>query len=254
MSKLDAIAGEYVLGTLSEPENIEFEELLAKNEQAQAAVSFWTGHLSPLLLSAGEETPSVDTKVRLFNTIKAERKQQQIADDNARIAAELKLFRRSRNRWRGFTAVATSMAAGIAAFVFVQGNLIEPQSIVPDQLAVLSATGSPIQFIATIDPNRRGVHIRPLFVEGVDNPFAAGALQMWVEVDDQQLLLGNVSSKKWQWLDYSDLLETDQFLGAKFYLTNQLPSGKNPLEMPNEILFEGRVSSKASMSNKSSQM
>ncbi|MBL4646047.1 MAG: hypothetical protein JKY99_06290 [Rhizobiales bacterium] len=249
MSEIDATAGEYVLGTLSEVENAEFEALLASDTQVQTAIGYWATLLSPLLLSATEEAPRADLKERIIRTIKTEEDQQQAVESNAKMVTQLDVFRRSRNRWRGFSAAGMSLAAGIAAFVIVDGSLLEPRltvSPVPAQLAVLSMAGSSIQIVATIDPARQGVHIRPIMpmgaemAMGAENPFAKGALQMWVEFDGKQLLLGNVSSKKWQWLDYSDILETDEFTGAKFLLTANCQTAKRPPICQSSFALKGR--------------
>lgn len=235
-------AGEYVLDTLPIEERVAFEAILRTDHALLAKVEEWKHLLAPVLQSAPEVAPSDAVWRRLEGSLEAARPEEisDHAEDSAKVV-NFDRFRHSRNRWRGFSVGLMSLAAGLTAFVLVDGSLLQPPSIVPERLAVLTQQNSGIQFVATVDPAREGVHIRPLLVGNAD-PFADGPLELWVRLEDRTVRLGNVTAAKWQWLDYSQLLQTEEFSKSTLLLTK--PQA-NASDQPGEIVFEGRVSSKA---------
>lgn len=235
-------AGEYVLDTLSIDERTAFEAALKTDRTLLAKVEEWQHLLAPVLQSAPDVEPSGMVWRRLEGTLD-QRLADQANTDNGDSATVVSFdkFRQSRNRWRGFGVGLMSLAAGLTAFIFVDGSLLQPPSIVPDRLAVLTQPSSGIQFVATVDPARQGVHIRPL-LSGEANPFADGPLVLWVELEGKTIRLGDVTAAKWQWLDYSQLLETESFTNSTLVLAKPKPDAP---DMIGDVVFKGRVSSKA---------
>lgn len=234
-------AGEYVLDTLSIDERTAFEAVLKTDRSLVAEVEEWKHLLAPVLQSAPEVSPSETVWHKLQASLN---QTTETVDGDAKGEAQVvsfDKFRQSRNRWRGFSVGLMSLAAGLTAFVMVDGTLLQPPSIVPDRLAVLTQSGSGIQFVATVDPARQGVHIRPL-LDGAANPFADGPLVLWVEVEGKTIRLGDVTAAKWQWLDYSKLLQTEAFTNSTLVLARPLPEAPNAI---GEVVFKGSVSSKA---------
>ncbi|MEP0520867.1 MAG: hypothetical protein ABJO09_11760 [Hyphomicrobiales bacterium] len=235
-------AGEYVLDTLSIDERVAFEAALEQDRTLLAQVEEWKHLLAPILESAPEVAPTDAVWQRLEASLRPNTTANiPVAPTEETSVVNLDNFRQSRNRWRGFSVGLMSLAAGLTAFVMVDGSLLQPPSIVPDRLAVLTRQGGGVQFVATVDPAREGIHIRPLIVSGVD-PFADGPLVLWVKLDDKNIRLGEVNAAKWQWLDYSKALETEAFTNASLLLAKAHTDGS---EAVGEIVFEGRVSSKA---------
>lgn len=235
-------AGEYVLDTLPIDERVAFEAALKQDRTLLAEVEDWKHLLAPVLESAPDVAPSEAVWHRLEVSLEeadAPQATNKPVDDTSVVS--LDGFRQSRNRWRGFSVGLMSLAAGLTAFVLVDGSLLQPPSIVPDRLAVLTQASSGIQFVATVDPARQGVHIRPLLADGVD-PFADGPLVLWVKLDDRNVRLGEVTAAKWQWLDYSAVLQTEAFSNASLLLARPRTDAVDEI---GEIVFEGRVSSKA---------
>lgn len=237
-------AGEYVLDTLSIDERTAFEAALKSDRTLLVKVEEWQHLLAPVLQSAPDVAPSETVWRRLEGTLDQRLAEQEQAgndvEDSSTVVSFDK-FRQSRNRWRGFGVGLMSLAAGLTAFVFVDGTLLQPPSIVPDRLAVLTQPSSGIQFVATVDPARQGVHIRPLLAGDV-NPFADGPLVLWVELEGKTVRLGDVTAAKWQWLDYSKLLETEAFTNSTLILAKPQPGAP---DIMGDVVFKGRVSSKA---------
>lgn len=240
---LRAVAGEYVLDTLSVRERTAFEALLAKDTSLISLVEEWKQILAPVLESAPEEQPDKSVWLRVSDSLDQSAPEQK--SDSNQSVVDLDRFRRSRNRWRGFSAGIVSLAAGLAAFVVIDGSLLQPPSVVPDRLAVLTSDTAGLQFVATVDPARQGIHIRPLNQSGQGNPFAEGPLELWVQVGDALSYLGNVTSASWQWLNYADILTTEDFDQATFLLTRSQEPGATKPSAPGEIVFQGQISSRA---------
>ncbi|WP_306256806.1 hypothetical protein [Pararhizobium sp. IMCC21322] len=240
---LRAVAGEYVLDTLSVRERTAFEALLAKDVSLMSLVEEWKHILAPVLESAPEEQPDQSVWLRVNESLEQTTSQQK--SDSDQTVVSLDKFRRSRNRWRGLSAGLVSLAAGLAAFVVIDGSLLQPPSVVPDRLAVLTTDTAGMQFIATVDPARQGIHIRPLNQSGQRNPFAEGPLELWVQAGDALNYLGNVTSASWQWLNYADILKTEDFDQAVLLLTRSLEPGTIAPSAPGEIVFQGQISSRA---------
>ncbi|MGJ8532513.1 MAG: anti-sigma factor [Alphaproteobacteria bacterium] len=240
---LRAVAGEYVLDTLSVRERTAFEAVLAKDMSVMSLVEEWKRILAPVLESAPEEQPDQSVWLRVNESLEQSTPEQKT--DSNQTVVDLDKFRRSRNRWRGLSAGMVSLAAGLAAFVVIDGSLLQPPSVVPDRLAVLTTDTAGLQFIATVDPARQGIHIRPLNQGGQGDPFAEGPLELWVQVGDALNYLGNVTSASWQWLNYADILKTEDFDQAVLLLARSQEQGATSPTAPGEIVFQGQISSRA---------
>jgi anti-sigma-K factor RskA len=103
--ELDVLAGEYVLGTLDEPDAAEVDRALAENETLRAAVEYWQTRLHPLTALAAPAEPNPAT----WRAIEA-----RIASGLARRGAW-----HSTAVWRGIAAAAIAVAACLALYVGV---------------------------------------------------------------------------------------------------------------------------------------
>ena len=77
---LEAMAGEYVLGTLSPAERLEAQTLLSQNSDFAAAVDLWTRRLAPLLLAARSIAPSAQLRERILASIGAASQSGNVVD------------------------------------------------------------------------------------------------------------------------------------------------------------------------------
>lgn len=145
---IDALAGEYVLGTLSPGERRGAEARLATDADFRAAVAAWQARLQPLADDAPPVEPPAGTYDRIL---------QRLELPPALYGAEgVIALRRSLNRWRIGTALAVILAAGLL------GMVIHDRSRPPsgEFVAVLTAEGAKPAFVATVDVAKGTLSIR----------------------------------------------------------------------------------------------
>lgn len=146
--EIDALAGEYVLGTLDADERQAAEARLSSDGVFRAAVAAWETRLQPLsdALDPIEAPPGV--LERVFARIDAE---------SGASATNVVALRRSLRRWRLTTAMVGAAAAALA------GILVLDLAAPPQQgefVAVLTSEGAAPKFVATVDVARGTLSIR----------------------------------------------------------------------------------------------
>src|SRR4029078_13083187 len=133
---LEALAGEYVLGTLSAAERLEAQTLVSQNSEFATAVEHWTGRLTPFLLAIPEMLPPRHVRERIMAQIGGP-PSASVADLTRRVAF-----------WRGVSLAASAVAAARAFFiVFKPARMPGPGNYV----AVLQPEGTVPAFVAAID-------------------------------------------------------------------------------------------------------
>jgi len=134
---IDALAGEYVLGTLDDTERRAAEARLSSDASFRAAVAAWEQRLQPLTDTAVPVNPSRD----LFAEIMA-----RLADDIGRgDGSEVVMLRRRVTRWR-YVAAITTAAAAVLLVVALNGKPA-PEKYV----ATLTPQGGAPGFVLTVD-------------------------------------------------------------------------------------------------------
>lgn len=162
---VDLIAGEYVLGTLSQNEHNAFQRRLLTDPAAVAAVASWQARLSPLLLAI----PETAAPPALWNRIEAG---SAPANDN-----------RSVRRWQAATAAAALVAlvtSGLAlrppaATQAPPGTRSAPSPLF-QSVAALSETGGAPALLVTYDKATRSMRVMPVDVA----PRPGHSLELWV--------------------------------------------------------------------------
>ena len=120
----EALAGEYVLGTLDARAAAEVERAMATDPALRAAVAAWEARLAPLAALAPPEAPPPD----LWDRIEAA-----LPGAPAAPAAAMRggIARAGACRWwRGWALGASAIAAGLAALVVLR----PPEPVPPPQL------------------------------------------------------------------------------------------------------------------------
>lgn len=111
----DALAGEYVLGTLEAGAARQVERALANDAELREAVARWEARLAPLTALAPEEAPPPDLWARI-----------EAALPGARVAPSRRNFERWRfdhwrpNPWRWLALGSGAVAAGLAALLLTR--------------------------------------------------------------------------------------------------------------------------------------
>lgn len=175
---LDALAGEYVLGTLPADERRAAEARYAADAGFRAAVSRWEARLQPLADTAGEVAPPAGVLEAAMARIDAA--------PAAAPAENVVALRREVRRWRWTSALVGAAAAALAGIVVVDRLAPPAQS---EFVAVLTAGGDSPAFVATVDVARGTLAIRRV----TDAPPADKSFELWaVEPNTVPVSLGLV--------------------------------------------------------------
>ncbi|MFO1148901.1 MAG: anti-sigma factor [Alsobacter sp.] len=175
----DALAGEYVIGTLALAEREAFERALARDPALLAVVRQWERRLSSLDAEVRESIPASAVWTRIASALPrpelAPHAEQPIGAQPAAADVVLARLRRSRALWRGWALAASALAAGLAIAVGLEtwgGRLALP----PQQyVAVVNRGGDQPALVVRVDLASRTVLIRPVAAE----PPAGRSLELW---------------------------------------------------------------------------
>lgn len=142
LSDIDALAGEYVLGTLDAAERRAVAERRQSDPALEAAILGWERRLAPMI----DTVPSLSPPPNLYNKIRA---RIGLASHVISLKArEHDLVRRA-NRWRNATAGMTALAAALGGVMVWQQT---QQAAMPTQYtAVLQSGTEKPAFLLTVD-------------------------------------------------------------------------------------------------------
>jgi anti-sigma-K factor RskA len=144
---MEALAAEYVLGTLDDDERRAAEARVLADAGFRRAVAAWEARLQPL---ADGATP-VDPPPHLLDGILA-----RLAADTPPVAGNVVALRRSVRRWRWAASLAAAAAVVLLAVVAVD-RLNAPQTTF---VATLTADGAAPAFVLTVDTVGNTLQIR----------------------------------------------------------------------------------------------
>jgi anti-sigma-K factor RskA len=145
---MDALAGEYVLGTLSPDERLAAATRLRSEPAFRAAVAAWERRLQPLADAAPPASPPADLLDRIL---------ARLGDADAEGGGTVVALRQAVRRWRISTALVGAAAAVLLGVVVLDRTATRPQS---QFVAVLTAEGAKPAFVATVDVARGTIAIR----------------------------------------------------------------------------------------------
>jgi anti-sigma-K factor RskA len=156
--RLDALAAQYVLGTLSRAARNRLDRLSQRNESVATAIRIWQNRLMPL----AESLPSVDPPERVWPAIL---RRIQGPRESGSIWANLSL-------WRGLAL------AGFATAVALSVILLTPRSEAPLEtlVAVLAGKDAQPALVASADRSGRILTLKAL---APVQPASDRVLQLW---------------------------------------------------------------------------
>ena len=138
--ELDALAGEYVLGTLGADERRAAEARIAADPAFEAAVAAWERRLQPL----ADTLPAVEPPDGILDKVFA-----RIDGVRGTSAQNVIHLRRAIQRWQ-LTSAVMAAAAGILAGVVLL-DLSAPPVRQSEYVAVLTSEGAAPKFVASIN-------------------------------------------------------------------------------------------------------
>lgn len=167
---IDALAGEYVLGTLDPTERANVAARRLRDAALDHAIREWEQRLSPLDALIAPVAPPSD----LYERVEA----KLFGGDGApAVLAELALLRRRMSGWRRFAIAASAMAASLFGVIVIRETLYRapPQNYV----AVFQRDDVLPSFYLTIDLKSRVLTLRP--VDARREP--GRTYQLWIASD-----------------------------------------------------------------------
>ena len=148
--EIEALAGEYVLGTLDADERRAAEARVAADPAFRTAVAEWEKRLQPLADTVPEVSPPAAVLARIMAAIDA-------APAAASAGGNVVALRRSVRRWQITTVLMGAAAAVLAAVVVLDRTAPTPQS---QFVAVLTAEGAKPAFVAMVDTAKGTISVR----------------------------------------------------------------------------------------------
>lgn len=174
----DEIAGEYVLGTLSQAERLEVKNLIERDENFARLVSQWEEHLAPLSEHVREEKPPAKVWQNIFNKLEERVGRDEKNPGDLLLDDAIIMLKRSRNRWRGIAVGAMALAA---SFIGLQASgvltpFLQPQAPEGRFVAVLNPSGSNAGFVIRVDIASKRLDIERL----IDKAPSGKDYELWL--------------------------------------------------------------------------
>lgn len=168
---IDALAAEYVLGTLDAGERAAVAARMRREPALATAIAGWERRLSPLLTAIAPLQPPAGLLARIEAAIDERERAPASASPGGPGVVELQ---RRLSRWRGAAVAASALAASLALFVGYREwrALSEPANFV----GVFQKDDVSPAFLLAVDLKTRQLTIRRISAE----PQPGKAYQLWI--------------------------------------------------------------------------
>ncbi len=167
---IDALAGEYVLGTLDPAERAEVAARRQREAVLDGAIVAWEQRLGPLQTAVPAVPPPPDLLRRIEQRIDA-------AATGSPAIAELAALRRGLARWRRTAIAASAVAASALLVIGLRETILRETS--QTYVAVFAKDDILPAFYLTIDLKSRELTLRPVGAERQPGK----TYQMWIASD-----------------------------------------------------------------------
>jgi anti-sigma-K factor RskA len=154
----DALAAEYVLGTLDPAERASIAARRRREPALDVAITAWEHRLGPL----ADLIPPVDAPQRAFGRIE-ERidRLDRMPAMTAGSKVDVTLLQRRAGRWRRIAIAASALAASLVAVIYVRETQ-RPQVAPRTFVAVMQKDDASPSFLVTVDIETRMLTVRPV--------------------------------------------------------------------------------------------
>lgn len=224
--RANALAGEYVTGTLRGAARRRFESLLPAHPALREAVAAWQARLMPLSQSVEPVAPSPELWKRIEARIAGA--PQPAQPGGARNTPRLAF-------WRALAGFASVAALGLAVLLANPGPALPPLVVVLNATDAASAGALPGTFIASISGDGRAVVTRPLVNVALQ---ADRVLELWaLPGNGAPRSLGLISANG------ATAVKREQALkGATALAVSLEPPGGSPTGAPTgPVLYVGKL-------------
>ena len=173
---IDALAAEYVLGTLDAAERASVTGRLATEAALRIAVADWENRLAPLAQVIEPVEPPADLAAKIQRKLAASTLGAVTpGDPPPATVVDLDLERRLR-RWRGIGVTASALAASLAVFIGVR-EVARPAD--KNFVAVFQKDDASPSFVMSVDLASRTLSVRRVAAEVP----AGKTYQLWIASD-----------------------------------------------------------------------
>lgn len=238
ITDLEALAAEYVLGTLDSDDRQNVRRRLQSDESFAQMVTMWEGYLAPIAKTVEPVEPPLELFLRIMDEIKPPVAKKAIIPgilDSVTPMLDRIAF------WRWATLGSSSFAAAAASLALYFG-LSTPEPV-PDlsqrYVAVLDAGTDAPALVVNIDVVTNQMTIRP--VGAASAPGSDQALELWVVADETPRSLGLLDPNAQTAFDLQNDLSGPVFGGGVLAVSIE-PSGGSPTGLPTgEVIYHGQV-------------
>ncbi len=231
----EALAAEYVLGTLTGRARRRFERLIDERPYIRYAVEMWEGKLNPMV----ELLPETEPPAHVWKSIKnrISETNPQIEKHSAQAASGWWSIFRSPGFWQATTAVL-AVTLGMRALLPVAENAAPMSSL--SYISVLEGEGDKPMVVTMGHKQRRVVSVRLMETPKMKNQ---GVLELWAikSPDTAPVRIGIVPSDRKQ--TYIKLSEQQwkRMKGAKQFAITVEPRDREQNELPSgPIMYKGK--------------
>ena len=230
LDDIDALAAEYVLGTLSREERLAAAVRRTTEKTLDDAIVAWERRLGPL----GEVVAPVQPPAHLYNKIRA---QIGLSAHVVSLKTRETVLARRGNRWRNATAGMTALAASLAGVVGWQDY--QRQQMQTQYVAVLQASAEKPGFILTVDTKTQ-----MFVISAITAPKQAKkSYELWLVNDKmpKPKSLGVFSEGDMEVMPIEKAAEHDVMMNATYAVSLE-PEGGSPTGAPTgPVLFSGTL-------------
>jgi anti-sigma-K factor RskA len=230
LDDIEAVAGEYVLGTLDASERDAVSARRQRDPALDRTIRRWERDFAPLLDVGQPVTPPADLFSRIEKRVGAvESKSAPAVETPANVA----VLRRKVNRWRAVAGISGAIAASLAAVVVWQ-NVLHP---VQDArfVAVLQKDSASPAFLVTVDLPARTLTVKPLLGPAAPDQ----SYELWLvnaRLGDPRSL-GVISAPLTVSRDLR--LYDEEIIGNATVAVSLEPKGGSPTGKPSKVLYSG---------------
>jgi anti-sigma-K factor RskA len=230
LDDIEALAAEYVLGTLSREERLAVAGRRQQEAALDAAISAWEHRLGPL----AEVVVPVAPPAGLYNKIRA---QIGLSSHVVSLRAREQTLTQRGNRWRGAAMTMTALAASL---VGVMGWREYQYRQLPTQyVAVLQASAEKPGFILTVDTKTHMFVITAVTAPRTPKK----SYEVWAVYDkvEKPKSLGVFAEGDMEVMPMAKGGDHDLFMSATFAVSLE-PEGGSPTGSPTgPVLFSGKL-------------
>lgn len=231
LDDIDALAAEYVLGTLSHAERSDAEARRARDPAFDAAVLDWERRLGPL----AEDVAAVAPPPGLYDKIRA---QIGLTSNVISFKARERAMVQRANRWRNMAAGMTALAASLAGVVVWQDY--QRRQMPTQYVAVLQADKTLPAFLLTVD-----TQTNMFVISAMQKPTEPEtSYQLWLVHDDmpEPKSLGVFNDSEMDVRPMAPPGKMHDMMMDGTYAVSLEPKGGSPTGLPTgPIVFSGRL-------------